>query len=408
MTVLDYRQSPRTGAGADTGSLGHWLGWAVYLAMSWTWCIGMFLPVLLVRDYGIWGWIAFAVPNVLGAAAMGWVLRRPESSRNMVAAHRPAMICFSAVTVAFQFFFAAWMFYPQDYSWMLPATAVLAAVMLIPASSAAKRVRFEHLVAIAVLLVSLACMFFVVKRTVRSVPSVLHAPARPVELLALAPVMAFGFLLCPYLDVTFHHARRHTSSERARLAFSIGFGVIFLVMIAFTVAYGPELPFRHGSFVLGPARWALAAYLMVQLAFTVGVHVREGTDRLKQAVWVGCAVLVAAACVGTGSFWLGDVAFVVDHRVASPSEMVYRLYMGFYGLVFPAYVWICVVGSPERRPSKAAVGVFLVAIAVALPAFWMGFIQGRMLWLVPGLGAVLLAKLAVPRPGRSRETVGVE
>ena len=64
-----------------------WILWAIYLASSWTWCIGMFLPVLLVRDYGIWGWIVFAVPNVLGAAAMGWVLRSRSSSRHILIAH---------------------------------------------------------------------------------------------------------------------------------------------------------------------------------------------------------------------------------------------------------------------------------------------------------------------------------
>ena len=67
-------------APADTSSWFNVPGWAAYLACSWTWCIGMFLPVLLVRDYGVWGWIVFAVPNVLGAAAMGWVLRSAEVS----------------------------------------------------------------------------------------------------------------------------------------------------------------------------------------------------------------------------------------------------------------------------------------------------------------------------------------
>ena len=33
------------------------LSWAVYLGVSWTWCIGMFLPVLIMRDYGIAGWL---------------------------------------------------------------------------------------------------------------------------------------------------------------------------------------------------------------------------------------------------------------------------------------------------------------------------------------------------------------
>ena len=50
------------------------LGWAAYLACSWTWCIGMFLPVLLVRELGTLGFVIFAVPNVVGAAMMGTIL----------------------------------------------------------------------------------------------------------------------------------------------------------------------------------------------------------------------------------------------------------------------------------------------------------------------------------------------
>src|SRR6059058_3078406 len=96
------------------------LAWAAYLASSWTWCIGMFLPVLLVRDYGVWGWIVFAIPNILGAAAMGWVIRSPEQSRSIVAVHQPAIVIFSTVTAAFQVFFAAWIFQRLGLSKIFP------------------------------------------------------------------------------------------------------------------------------------------------------------------------------------------------------------------------------------------------------------------------------------------------
>src|SRR5438105_14205353 len=82
--------------------------WAIFLACSWTWCIGMFLPVLLVRDYGVWGWVVFAVPNVIGAAAMGWTVRDAEHSRRLVGAHRLAADSFSWVTIAFQMFILLW------------------------------------------------------------------------------------------------------------------------------------------------------------------------------------------------------------------------------------------------------------------------------------------------------------
>src|SRR4051794_16245838 len=77
------------------------LGWAIYLGMSWTWCIGMFLPVLLIRDYGLSAWWIFAIPNMVGAAAMGWLLRRPDSSGLIVQSHEHAATLFSLVTIAF-------------------------------------------------------------------------------------------------------------------------------------------------------------------------------------------------------------------------------------------------------------------------------------------------------------------
>ena len=99
---LDLAQSPIANRKSQI------LLWAAYLGASWTWCIGMYLPVLLVRDYGVWGWVVFAVPNVIGAAAMGWVLRSPEQSARITAAHQRACRAFSLATIAFQVYFAGW------------------------------------------------------------------------------------------------------------------------------------------------------------------------------------------------------------------------------------------------------------------------------------------------------------
>ncbi|MEO0631212.1 MAG: hypothetical protein AAFY46_10885, partial [Planctomycetota bacterium] len=63
------------------------LGWAAFLGVSWTWCIGMYLPILMVRDLGLAGYLVFAIPNVVGAAAMGWVLRSPASSLALTTRH---------------------------------------------------------------------------------------------------------------------------------------------------------------------------------------------------------------------------------------------------------------------------------------------------------------------------------
>src|SRR5438874_5606425 len=127
MTVLGYRSGIDERAGRS--SLLPSFSWAIYLGMSWTWCIGMFLPVLLVRDYGIWGWIVFATPNVVGAAAMGWVLK-DHDSQAMVQAHNYAIKAFSFVTAAFQLFFAFWMFDLMNADVAAAATVIFALIVL--------------------------------------------------------------------------------------------------------------------------------------------------------------------------------------------------------------------------------------------------------------------------------------
>jgi hypothetical protein len=39
--------------------------------------------------------------------------------------------------------------------------------------------------------------------------------------------------------------------------------------------------------------------------------------------------------------------------------------------------------------------VWSIAVLIAMPMFWIGFVAGRTIWLVPGLATVLLANLAL-------------
>ena len=147
---------------------GDILAWAVYLGTSWTWCIGMFLPVILVREMGLWGWIVFAIPNVVGAAAMGWVLRTADASERLVRDHRPACIAFSAVTVAFHVFFLGWLIGSRmlGIGWMLAGAGLgIATIALLVRRS------WGHAAAWAALVVSVA-VIAVSKRTHRGSRSV--------------------------------------------------------------------------------------------------------------------------------------------------------------------------------------------------------------------------------------------
>jgi hypothetical protein len=369
----------------------------------------MFLPVLLVRDYGLWGFVVFAVPNVVGAAAMGWVLRDGASER-IVREHRAACAAFSWVTMVFQAYFMLVFLAPElfptlflgndapvsDVVRWLPAAAVVGGMLA-----------FWRWGGVAAWVLSA----FIVSHAVGSDGfHVLHAfRPRPGGLLWLAPVCAFGFALCPYLDLTFHRARRATSAGHARSAFGFGFGVLFLAAILTTLAYSG--PAETTALEGGPA-WTgalpLMAYVLLQLMYTIGVHADAVAERRSPrspmaVIFMILAGVLASPLMYAAKVWGPSLSF----GGLDPREVIYRLFMSFYGLVFPAYVWLCMIPTPDAHSGAAGprgrlkLRVLAAAVALAAPFYWMGFIERREWWLAPGLGVVLLARLLVrsaPKP----------
>jgi hypothetical protein len=361
----------------------------------------MFLPVLLVRDFGEMGWLVFAAPNVVGAAAMGWVLRRRETALRLADTHRTAATAFSFVTILFHAFFVGWIIRALVGEVAEIFTVVAAGSVFI----VGRHARRDLIIATAVLAVSLGLFAFATWGPAAHGAIPLPTGRLPISgLIGLAPVCVFGFALCPYLDLTFLRARASMTTNAAIAAFTLGFGIFFLLMIVFTLWYARYLQPRYVAALPRPLAWIIAIHMMLQTAFTVAVHGRaiagEGRrDPRGPAVFTVCAVI--AFLVGVWADHLRLPAF-------AGGELVYRLFMAFYGLVFPAYVWLCMVpgrGS-DAAPTKPKLIVLAVAVAVAAPMFWMGFIAGRMFWLLPGLAVVLVARLALPRAG-ARAKVGV-
>ena len=63
---------------------------------------------------------------------------------------------------------------------------------------------------------------------------------------------------------------------------------------------------------------------------------------------------------------------------------MYRILLGCYGLVFPAYVWLCMIpGRGRAKPQARQWIVLATAVILAAPMYWMGFIEGKMIWLLP-------------------------
>jgi hypothetical protein len=376
--------------------------WAAFLACSWTWCIGMFLPVVLLRDYGPWGFVIFAVPNVIGAASVGWVIRSPEIARRLLDRHRLAIGLFSAVTIAFHVYFLAWI-----GSWMPGVlgldrkivSGILTIALIAFVGLSVASVRTLVLTSVPLWLMSgalVGTLMGIDTRTAAALPPVaIDEPA----LLWLTPVMIFGFALCPYLDGTFLTARAALSNGRAKVAFGLGFGVLFLAMIVGTVLYAPLLESTLGGHAV--ARWVgafLLLHLLLQSVFTISAHRRASTLAAVPVPVLWTLLLVAAggAVLATR---------LPEHAGLSAGEIGYKVFLVFYGLVFPAFVWLFMIpgkhtglrGGVFQPPISQRQHrlIFAAAVGLALPMFWMGFIERQEFFLVPGILVVLLSRLLI-------------
>jgi hypothetical protein len=115
------------------------------------------------------------------------------------------------------------------------------------------------------------------------------------------------------------------------------------------------------------------------------------------------AGLGAAVLSGTAVTWAlvsaGASAGVIREDTLTVGEIVYRCFMAFYGLVFPAYVWLCMIPTRDGHsgPSRQKILVWAFAVGIAAPMFWMGFIERQTWWLAPGLAMVLVARLMLPQ-----------
>jgi hypothetical protein len=376
----------------------------------------MFLPILLIDRFGWWGFIAFAVPNVLGCAAFGYVVRTRGRSDRLLLEHRAAMRAFSVVTIAYHVFFIAmicWLFLPfeEERFWLV---AIIAPPAMVSVGVVLSNLpdRYWPPLAVAVYGFSLAVFASIGVEPLAEVPW--SGRVEAVKLWWLAPTLIFGFLLCPYLDLTFHRAIRRNPS---RHAFAV-FGLLFLVMIVFTCAYWDILIVGMG--------WMIASHLVAQTCFTVAAHVRElrcGDDADEQwpdshggqpvrdrgpeadrrhpliafvRSWVFLLVLTLLAMP----------LAMVGEFIGEPEQTALEIYVRFlvfYGLVFPVYVLLFMTGrsAAARAPRRLiAVAAFVIIAAII---YELGFIHHQYALLPIPLAAILLWWLYLA--GRHRSEV---
>ena len=383
--------------------------WGAYLACSWTWCIGMFYPALLLRDLGWTGFLIFATPNVLGAAAMGWFIKSRVDSKRFVENHPTAVWWFSTITLIFHVFWILWISNFIRDAFPLPEAylAGVAAVVIAFSIVSSRAVCFARAPQLAIVLLTFSVGVLIATfvrpevaiATTELVEAAPHSIDQSLSSLWMIPLMTFGFILCPYLDITFHHARQQLDTEsdqgdNGKLGFTLGFVVFFLMMIILTTRYAGliERAIRDDGSTLQTTLpplliAAILTHIMCQWVFTVRVHLDRiktlPSAQSKQPILFGLALL---------SGIVGLIALKLpDHSGLSGAEIVYRTFLSFYGLLFPTYMLYRAVLKRKQR----ALSIMWITIAIASPVFWMGFMERQSIWLIPGMAIVLLGAMIV-------------
>ena len=372
----------------------------------------MYLPFIMLRLWGWTGFLAFLVPNVLGCAAFGFVLDR-DRSRALAARLGWTCALFSAITVAYQCWFAGWAaqcFAVTDPTMRtvaatgVPIALLVAGLALATRGDAQWRALGTALTLASPLVLLLPGGQAVATDALAAAGST--APAAPTPLLGpmplafALPTIVAGFLASPAFDLTFHRAVQQ--APQPRVAFAT-FGIAFAAMLAMIATFFDP---AAGAPRIGPAILVLWG---AQLLFTIAVHLRELLEAPPAvripgrpvALLIAGAVLLATPAF---TFTLGPAlpeGHAPLHGGATtallPGEPLYMTFLGAYGLLFPVLLLLDARGATRATT--------LGVLALGIPCYLLGAVDFRTVLMPVPIVAALLLSRALRRQSRSSALV---
>ena len=355
------------------------------------WCIGLFYPVLLYRDFGFVSWPLFAIPNICGAAFVPWLIKDAKSSEDFIRRHYFASQCFSFVTIVFQFYFMVWAFFSFGPTRSVILISIFICIFLVV--TVRKRIFTASFVSFIFSLFALLAISKFGNETIFTIPRETDAGIK--ELSGLLPVFLIGFFFCPYLDLTFHRVIKECHGSQTRLIFAIAFVVLFFSLLLlgiqyFPMAYHTFLGDNHPPYKF--VQLAFYSYVIIQTGFTLIIHTHElSKQKPPRFIWNLLALILICSFIYT-IFAKSEVVLVGKSRHLR--EILYICILSFYGLIAPLYIWIfAILSRHEQKSSKAFfpqwIILFIVTLAV-LPLYFVGFFGNlTMIPYVLPIGVVL-------------------
>ena len=302
--------------------------------------------------------------------AMGFYFKHREKQQAFERKHRPALSIFSYVTIAYQIFFVAWLGVTIGQPLLLLAVLVIAYVIYLSKSI---------ITYWAILVYLLSIGLFV---------GFLGSDLPPIEISAkgywphaLLP-LAIGFVLSPYLDITFHRAYRE--SNHPKISFALGFGVLFLSLLAFVFFYASSLGEVFFEQAIPAALiYPVIAFLVLQIAFTISAHCSELCSQhyLKPSLLAGSVGLFSLFSFALLMLVKGNNVPFINSPI---EETVYKSFLFFYSLVFPVYLLLS-----KSTPT------FLWVLAICTPAYSLGFLIGGEYSFGLTIGVVIMSAVVL-------------
>jgi len=357
-----------------TGNFIRIFGWSIYLCCSWMWCIGIFYPVLLYRDFGMTAWFIFAISNIVGAALVPWFIRNSQESESFIHNHAFACQVFSFITILFQIYFLSWII--ASFQLSIMTIVLIALIFFVGLISCTKRILT---VSSIVFFTSLCILLFIsIFERETGLLIVREGKYGAIETLGLIPVFLIGFFFCPYLDLTFHRVIKELRQPQIKPTYVVGFFILFLSFLVLGIKYLPiiyHVLLGSNNQLKGSIIISVCAYVVIQTSFTSIVHLNELLKlKLSRSIWI--LFICFSVCVSLYAIFADSEIFLLGQSMHL-REILFRGFLSVYGLLAPAYIWVFAVvkfGEPQRCINNYWKWViWSVSVFLALPFYIVGF-----------------------------------